>query len=101
MSQTDLSGSLDAPDVFDTDALQKQLQQHIKAAGGTVRVGGQAFVQKVVQATLQAMLNAEMTEHLGYEPYAGQGTGNTRNGRGTKTVRGDFGELKLQPPRDR
>lgn len=101
MSQSETPPSQEAPDAFDTTALQKQLQQHIRAAGGTVKVGGEAFLQQIVKATLQALLEAEMTEHLGYEPHAGHGTGNSRNGRGTKKVRGDFGELTLAPPRDR
>jgi transposase-like protein len=89
--------------MFDPQQLQMQLQQHIKAAGGTARVGGEAFLQKIIQATLQAMLDAEMTEHLGYEKHESQGQngGNSRNGRGKKKVRGDFGEVTLQPPRDR
>lgn len=101
MSESEIPASKDAPDSFDTAAFQKQLQQHIKAAGGTVKIGGQAFLQQIVKAALQAMLEAEMTEHLGYEPHAGQGTGNSRNGRGSKKVRGDFGEVTLAPPRDR
>ena len=103
MSQSEVSGSQDAPDLFDTVQFQKQLQQHIKAAGGTARVGGQDFVQKIIRTTLQALLDAEMAEHLGYEKHeaGAQGSGNSRNGRGTKKVRGDFGELTLQPPRDR
>jgi putative transposase len=103
MSQSDAPGSEDTPTAFDTAQFQKQLQQHIKAAGGTVKVGGEAFLQQIVKATLQALLDAEMTEHLGYEPHAvaGKGAGNSRNGRGSKKVRGDFGQLTLQPPRDR
>ncbi len=101
MSQSEIPESKDAPEQFDPAAFQKQLQQHIKAAGGTVKVGGEAFLQQIVKATLQALLDAEMTEHLGYEPHAGKATGNARNGRGSKKVRGDFGEVTLSPPRDR
>lgn len=103
MSLPDVPGSQDAPDAFDTALFQKQLQQQIKSAGGTARVGGQDFLQKIIKATLQALLDAEMTEHLGYEKHQshGQSTGNSRNGRGTKKVRGDFGQVTLQPPRDR
>lgn len=101
MSQSEVPGIKDAPHTFDTLAFQQQLQQHIHAAGGTVKVGGEAFLQRIVQATLQALLEAEMTEHLGYAPHAGKGTGNSRNGRGSKKVRGDFGEVTLAPPRDR
>ena len=103
MSQTQMPASMDAPSEFSTDHFQQQLQQHIKAVGGTAKVGGEAFLQQIIKATLQALLDAEMTEHVGYEPHAaaGRGTGNSRNGRGRKKVRGDFGEITLTPPRDR
>lgn len=103
MSQTQMPASMDAPSEFDTDHFQQQLQQHIKAVGGTAKVGGEAFLQQIIKATLQALLDAEMTEYLGYEPHAaaGRGTGNSRNGRGRKKVRGDFGQITLTPPRDR
>lgn len=44
-----------------------------------------------------------MDEHLGYEKHApeGQGTGNSRNGSISKTIKGDFGEMELETPRDR
>ncbi len=44
-----------------------------------------------------------MTDHLGYEKHdpAGHHRGNTRNGKSQKTLRGDFGELELETPRDR
>jgi putative transposase len=48
-------------------------------------------------------LQAELTEHLGYEKHgpAGHPRGNTRNGKSQKTLQGDFGELELETPRDR
>jgi putative transposase len=44
-----------------------------------------------------------MTDHLGYEKHdpAGHHRGNTRNGKSPKTLKGDFGELELETPRDR
>ena len=48
-------------------------------------------------------MQAEMTEHLGYEKHdpAGNNSGNSRNGATTKTLKGDFGEMPLETPRDR
>jgi putative transposase len=48
-------------------------------------------------------MEAEMTEHLGYEPHdpAGNNTGNSRNGKNRKTLKGDFGEMTIETPRDR
>jgi putative transposase len=48
-------------------------------------------------------MQAEMTEHLGYEKHdqAGNNSGNSRNGKTTKALKGDFGEVPLETPRDR
>ena len=48
-------------------------------------------------------MQAELTDHLGYEKHdpADQHRGNTRNGKSQKTLQGDLGELELETPRDR
>ena len=48
-------------------------------------------------------MQAELTEHLGYEPHdaAGDNSGNSRNGKSRKTLKGDFGNLPIDVPRDR
>src|SRR5271156_5560593 len=48
-------------------------------------------------------MQAEMTEHLGYAKHdqAGNNSGNSRNGKTTKALKGDFGEMPLETPRDR
>ena len=50
---------------------------------------------------LERALQAELTDHLGYEKHdpAGHHRGNTRNGKSQKTLQGDFGELELQTPK--
>jgi transposase-like protein len=57
----------------------------------------------MVKEVLQAGLDVEMTDHLGYEPYepSGRGSGNSRNGSYPKTVATDVGPVDLQMPRDR
>jgi putative transposase len=52
---------------------------------------------------LERALGAELSEHLGYEKHdpAGYNTGNSRNGTTPKTVKGDFGEMVVETPRDR
>ena len=44
-----------------------------------------------------------MTEHLGHDKHAAvmNATGNARNGKSTKTLKGEFGELPIEIPRDR
>jgi putative transposase len=46
---------------------------------------------------------AELTEHVGYEKHdaTGRSSGNSRNGRSAKTVKGTFGTLPIEVPRDR
>jgi putative transposase len=87
----------------DPQALKKLLMAQVRARGGTPVVDSKAVVQSLVKQTLEAFLELEMEEHLGYGRYAaeGRGSGNSRNGTGTKTVRGDFGELEIETPRDR
>jgi len=46
---------------------------------------------------------AELTEHVGYDKHEaiGNNSGNSRNGKSAKTIKGTFGELALETPRDR
>jgi putative transposase len=48
-------------------------------------------------------LNAELTDHPGYPKHdpAGYKSGNSRDGKISKTLKGDFGEMELETPRDR
>ena len=87
----------------DPQALKKLLMAQVRAQGGTPAMDSKAVVQSLVKQTLEAFLELELEEHLGYGRYAaeGRGSGNSRNGTGTKTVRGDFGELEIETPRDR
>lgn len=66
-------------------------------------VGENGLLKQLTKAILERALNAELTEHLGYEKHAaaGRGSGNSRNGATPKTLKGDFGEIELATPRDR
>lgn len=48
-------------------------------------------------------MQAEMTDHLGYEKHdpAGKNSANSRNGATTMTLKGDFGKGPPETPRDR
>jgi len=87
----------------DPEALKKLLISQIRARGGTPAVDSKAVVQSLIKQTLEAFLEVEMEEHLGYARYApeGRGSGNSRNGSIAKTVRGDFGQVEIETPRDR
>src|SRR5215469_8046491 len=66
-------------------------------------IGEGGLLKQLTKALLERALEAELTTHLGYEKNdpAGYGSGNSRNGKGRKTLKGDFGEMELETPRDR
>jgi putative transposase len=70
---------------------------------GVALTGEDGLLTSMVREVLQAGLDVEMSEHLGYEPYErlGHNSGNSRNGSYPKTVATDVGPVELQMPRDR
>jgi len=66
-------------------------------------IGENGLLKRFVKAVLERAMNAELTHHLGYEKHdpAGYNSGNSRNGTSGKKVKGEFGELKIEVPRDR
>jgi putative transposase len=66
-------------------------------------IGENGLLKRFVKAVLERAMNAELTHHLGYQKHdpAGYNSGNSRNGTSSKTVKGDFGELGIEVPRDR
>lgn len=65
--------------------------------------GENGLLKQLTKAILERALNAELTDHLGYEKHdpAGYKSGNSRNGKSSKTLKGDFGEMEIETPRDR
>lgn len=66
-------------------------------------IGENGLLKQLTKLLVERALDAEMTEHLGHdkhEPVA-NANGNTRNGRSRKTLKGEFGELPIEVPRDR
>jgi putative transposase len=66
-------------------------------------LGKDGVLKQLTKDLVERMLDAEMTEHLGYERNdpCGRGSGNSRNGTSPKIVTGDQGEIPLDVPRDR
>lgn len=66
-------------------------------------IGEQGLLKQLTKRLLERAMQGELTHHLGYEKHApaGRGTGNSRNGATSKTVKGDFGEIVVETPRDR
>jgi putative transposase len=66
-------------------------------------IGEEGLLKHLTKLVVERALEAEMTDHLGHgknEPVANQ-AGNTRNGKSKKTLKGEFGELPIEVPRDR
>jgi putative transposase len=65
--------------------------------------GKEGIFARLFAKTVEQLLEVEMTEHLGYEPYAaaGRNTGNSRNGKRTRNLRTSNGDLEITVPRDR
>ena len=66
-------------------------------------IGENGLLKQLTKQLLERAMAAEMTEHIGYEKHdaAGNNSGNSRNGKSVKTIKGTFGELPLETPRDR
>jgi len=66
-------------------------------------IGENGLLKQLTKALVERALEAEMAEHLGHDKHepVKNATGNTRNGKSRKTLKGDFGELPIEVPRDR
>jgi len=66
-------------------------------------IGETGLLKQLTKALIERALDAELTQHLGYEKHdpAGYHSGNSRNGASAKTVQGEFGEITIETPRDR
>lgn len=65
--------------------------------------GENGFLKQLTKALLERAMQAELTDHLGYEKHdpVGHNSGNSRNGKSRKKLKGEFGEIELETPRDR
>ena len=66
-------------------------------------LGENGLLKQLTKAVLERARQAELTHHLGYEKHSltGKNSGNSRNGNSKKTLKGDFGNLPIDVPRDR
>lgn len=65
--------------------------------------GQDGLLTQLTKSMMERALQGEMTHHLGYEKHepAGKKTGNSRNGTSKKTLKGEFGKIEINVPRDR
>jgi putative transposase len=66
-------------------------------------IGESGLLKQLTKAVLERAMVVEMNQHVGYEKHAAEGRngGNSRNGSTKKKLKGDFGEIELETPRDR
>jgi putative transposase len=73
-------------------------------ASGSALTGPDGLLKQLTKMVVEAALDEEMSEHLGYDKGAveGRNRGNSRNGRRAKTVITDHaGPVQIEVPRDR
>lgn len=65
--------------------------------------GKDGLIKGLVKKITEQLLEEELTEHLGYEKNSvdGYNSGNSRNGKSQKVLKGEYGEIPLEIPRDR
>ena len=88
------------------DGLDEQLVGQLvdrARAGGLQLTGEGGVLQQLTKRLLEAALDGEITDHLGYGKHdpAGRDGGNSRNGSRAKTVLTDIGPVQISVPRDR
>jgi putative transposase len=84
------------------DDLIGQLVEQARTSGLQL-TGEGGLLQQLTKRVIEAAMDGEITDHLGYEKHdpAGKDGGNSRNGSRAKTVLTDVGPVEIVVPRDR
>lgn len=82
---------------------KKELQAIAQAAAKNIKTEDDLndFRQMLTKITVEAALNAELDDHLGYDKHEQSEENNSRNGFSTKTLQTEDGQFDLDTPRDR
>jgi len=82
---------------------KEDLQEIAQAAAKNIKTEEDLneFRQMLTKITVEAALNAELDDHLGYARHEKTNTDNSRNGYSTKTLQTEDGQFELDTPRDR
>ena len=85
------------------DRTDELLAELVKGKSPEEILGEGGVLKQLTKRLVENALEGEMTEHLGYEPHAPEGkhTGNSRNGKGEKTIHTESGSVEIEVPRDR
>ena len=98
--QEEMIGSM-TTDIVDQKQLAEQLLEQAKEQNIEL-VGPDGLLGQLTKSVLETALDAEMSEHLGYDKHdpAGRNSGNSRNGTRAKTVLTEIGPVEIEVPRD-
>ena len=100
-----MTDTADAQNPLDGVLSADQVDALVNAAEdlGQGRHGVEELLTQMTQAVLERALETEISDHLGYESGdpVGHGSGNSRNGKTTKSVQTLQGPLEITVPRDR
>ena len=82
---------------------KEELEAFAKEAAKSIKTPDDLnqFSQMLKKITVEAALNAEMDEHLGYQKHSKSTSSNSRNGKTSKRIKTEDGEFELDTPRDR
>ncbi len=95
------------PEVKDTHISEEMLDALLGSVGPIKTqedlFGKDGLLKNLTKRLMERLLEAEMTNHLGYMRHAieGNNTGNSRNGKTKKTVKTGNGDVEIAIPRDR
>jgi putative transposase len=90
-----------AEPVIDDQGVAEQLVAQARAKGIEL-VGPNGLLSQLTKRVFETALEAEMSEHLGYDKHdpVGRNHGNSRNGVRAKTVLTEIGPVEIDVPRD-
>jgi len=82
---------------------KKELEAFAKQAAKSIKTTTDLsdFTQMLTKVAVEAALNAELEEHLGYSKHDQYDSSNSRNGSTSKTIRTESGQFEMDTPRDR
>lgn len=82
---------------------EKELHAFAQAAAKNIKTEDDLnkFRQMLTKITVEAALNAELEDHLGFAKHESSDSNNSRNGSSRKTLQTDDGQFELETPRDR
>jgi len=79
----------------DLQAIAQEAAKHIKTEEDL-----NEFRQMLTKITVEAELNAELDNHLGYTKHEKTSSANSRNGFASKTLQTEDGQFEFNSPRD-